>query len=929
MTIPGAKVSHYELLSLIGQGGMGEVWLAHDSILDRRVAIKFLPEAVQHDPRARERFLHEAKAAAALDHPFICKIYETGEDAGRAFIVMEYVEGKNLGEAMAEHPVPVKDALKIVSEVAEALEVAHTRGFVHRDLKPANIMCTPQGHAKVMDFGIAKRLVPEAASLQATLTQMPMTAQGFIVGTIDYMSPEQAKGQSVDGRSDIFSLGIILYELLAGKNPFSHPTAAETLSAVIKDAPPTIVLKPKTVGPALQQILKKCLAKDAAGRFARISELAADVQKVREEISGRGGIFSQRWQVIAAIGLASVLVVAVVGRLVVVPKRTKPVAAVEPVSVLVTDFENTTGDAVFGGAVEQALILGLEDAPFINIYKREDARRKAGQLDATAGGKLDVKLGQLVCRSEGIAVLVQGSVGGGAPNDYALKVQAVDPVSSKVIVQKEKKVSKKADVMNAAAALAAPLCGALSGGSYDAKKQLSIETFTTSSLEAMNAYAHAQDLMKQGKRAEAIAEYERAVQDDPKFGRAYSGLAVAFQNYGQVEKAEEYQQMALARIDSMNDREKYRTRGLWYLMTGNYPKAIEELGALVRQFPADSAGQSNLAYAYFFVRDMPRAVEQGRRYAQIYPNNVNGQGNLAWYAIGAGDFALALSQAQKAIGLNPKFEKAYVCAAISEFAQGRTAEASAWYEKLRPINFWASSLADLGLADAALYEGRSNDVLASLGKSIDADIANKRPDLAAEKWILIGQARSALGQNQKAVEAADRAVGLMNGLNIAFSAAGIYIATGKTEKAAAIAKNLGQLLEPEPRAHGKILEGMLAGRAGRPNDAVAACVEAQKIVDTWIGRLELGKAYLEAKAFAEAHSEFELCLKRRGEAASLFLNDLPTCRALPQVYYYLGRAQEGLKSPGANDSYRTFLKIKEKSDVDPLVADARKRLGER
>jgi len=927
VTGPGDRVTHYELLSLIGKGGMGEVWLAHDTVLDRRVAVKFLPEAARTDPRARERFLHEAKAAAALDHPFICKIYETGEDAGRAFIVMEYVEGKNLGDAMAEQPLPIRDALKIVCEVAEALEVAHARGFVHRDLKPANIMCTPQGHAKVMDFGIAKRLLPEPSSVQATLTQMPMTAQGMIIGTIDYMSPEQAKGLPVDGRSDIFSLGIILYELLAGKNPFAHPTAVETLTAVIKDPPPAVVLKPKTVGPELQQILKKSLAKDPSGRYARISEFAADVQKVRDEISGRGRIFARRWQAVAAVALAVVLVVAVIGRFVLMPKRAKSSSTPEPVSVLVADFENTTGDAVFNGAVEQALILGLEDAPFVNIYKREDARRKAGQLDATSGGKLDAKLGQLVCRSEGVAVLVTGSVAGGAPNDYAIKVQAVDPVNSKVIAEKQKKVTKKADVMNAAASMAAPLCASLSGGSYDAKKQLSIETFTTSSLEAMNAYAHAQDLIKQGKRAEAVAEYERAIQADSKFGRAYSGLAVAFQNAGEVKRAEEYQQMALARIDSMNDREKYRTRGLWYLMAGNYPKAIEELGALVRQFPADSAGQSNLAYAYFVVRDMLRALEQGRRYAQIYPNNVNGQCNLAWYAIGAGDFGLAFSQAQKAIGLNTKFEKAYICAAISELAQGRIAEAAAWYEKLRPINFWASSLADLGLADIALYEGRSNDVLASLGKSIDADISNKRPDLAAEKWIMIGQARIALGQNQKAVEAADRAVGLLNELNIVFPAAQTYLAAGKIEKTAAIARDLGGKLESELRAHGKILEGMLAERAGRPNDAVAACLEAQKIVDTWVGRLELGKAYLEAKAFAEAHSEFELCLKRRGEAACLFLNDLPTCRSIPQVYYYLGRAQEGLNSPAANESYRTFLKLKEKADADPLVADARKRIG--
>ncbi len=225
---------------------MGEVWLAHDEVLDRHVAIKFLPENIQSDTPAKERFLREAKAAAALDHPFICKIYETGESDGRAYIVMEYVEGRNLGQRMEEKALSPRHALQISLEVAEALEVAHAKGIVHRDLKPANIMCTPQGHAKVMDFGIAKRILPAPESVSVTLTQTAMTQEGAILGTIDYMSPEQAKGIPVDGRSDIFSLGVILYEMLAGKHPFIKPTPVETLTAVLKDPVPSFVVTPKT-----------------------------------------------------------------------------------------------------------------------------------------------------------------------------------------------------------------------------------------------------------------------------------------------------------------------------------------------------------------------------------------------------------------------------------------------------------------------------------------------------------------------------------------------------------------------------------------------------------------------------------------------------------------------------------------------------------
>jgi eukaryotic-like serine/threonine-protein kinase len=926
MTLSGNLISHYQTLRQLGKGGMGEVWLAHDTVLDRQVAIKFLPENLQADPTTKERFLREAKAAAALDHPFICKIYETGESGGRTYIVMEYVEGCNLQDKMKEAEISARDALQIALEVAEALEVAHAKGIVHRDLKPANIMCTPQGHAKVMDFGIAKRILPGPESAQATLTQTGVTAQGMIMGTIDYMSPEQARGVPVDGRSDIFSLGVILYEMLSGKHPFAKLTPIETLTSVLKDPVPSFVVKPKNINPAAHYIIKKCLAKKPEDRYANIKEFSAEIRKVRDEVVGKGWIFPRRWQAIAAAALAVLVVFLVLWRFVFQPRGPSAKSAPESVSVLVADFDNRTGETVFNGAVEQALILGLEDASFINIYKREDARKKAGQLDPNSGGKLDTKLGQLVCRSEGIPVLVEGSIENGRSGDYRVKVKAVDPVSSTVITEREKKVSKKADVMNAAAALSLPLCEELGGKGYEAAGQLSVETFTTSSLEAMNAYARAQESIKQGKRPEAIEEYQRAIKEDPNFGRAYSGLAVAFQNAGELKKAAEYQQLALARLDSMNDREKFRTRGIWYLMTKNYQKAIEEFSALVGRFPGDSAGHNNLAYAYYIARDMAKAVEHGLHYVKIYPKNINGQGNLAWYAIGAGDFAMALVQAKKALELNPKFEKACVCAALSEIGQGRSDEAEAWYQKLEPLSFLGASLAAIGRADIALYEGRLSAAAKILENGLEADLKNNKPDMAAEKWIMLGQARLGQGQKSKAVEAADRAIALIPEVNIAFPAAEIYSEGGKDEKAEALAKDFEAKLEPEPRAYAKLIEGLLAEKKGRTNEAITAFIEAQNIVDTWIGRLALGRAYLKAGAFAEAHSELEKCDKRRGEAAAVFLNDIPSFRYVPQVYYYLGRAQEGLKSPAAKESYQKFLKIKEKAEAgDPLVEDARKR----
>ena len=268
MDLSGQTLKHYNILSPLGKGGMGEVYLAKDTNLGRNVAIKFLPKDMEDDALARERFIREAKSAAALDHPFICKIYEAGETEGKAYIVMEYVEGENLKKKMVEGSLSLRDALQIGLEITEALEKAHKNNIVHRDLKPANIMLTPQGHVKVMDFGLAKRILPEGEEeLSRTITQASLTEQGAIAGTLAYMSPEQAKGDKIDGRSDIFSLGIILYEMISGRHPFSKTSVIETLSAILRDPHPPTNVKPKAVNPVISPILKKALNKDVKERY--------------------------------------------------------------------------------------------------------------------------------------------------------------------------------------------------------------------------------------------------------------------------------------------------------------------------------------------------------------------------------------------------------------------------------------------------------------------------------------------------------------------------------------------------------------------------------------------------------------------------------------------------------------------------------------
>ena len=271
----GTTISHYKILEKIGQGGMGEVFLAQDTTLDRKVALKFLPEEMQGDPTAKKRFLREAKSAAALDHPFICKIYEVGVAKEKSFIAMEYVQGMTLQEKLAKDPLPVREAVETAAEIAEALEEAHEQSIVHRDLKPSNIMLTPQGYVKVTDFGLAKRLTPPDGQEEEITTVL--TREGATLGTIPYMSPEQLRGQSVDARSDIFSFGVVLFEMLTGVHPFKNSGPIETAKAVLTDTSPPLSRYTEDIPGLLQHTVKKMLAKEPDQRYQLIHDVRTDL----------------------------------------------------------------------------------------------------------------------------------------------------------------------------------------------------------------------------------------------------------------------------------------------------------------------------------------------------------------------------------------------------------------------------------------------------------------------------------------------------------------------------------------------------------------------------------------------------------------------------------------------------------------------------
>ncbi|MFA9455045.1 MAG: serine/threonine protein kinase, partial [Candidatus Aminicenantaceae bacterium] len=438
MTLSCDAFANYKILEVLGKGGMGEVYLAEDLKLERKVAIKVLLEDIQGDDTAKQRFHREAKAAASLDHPFICKVYETGECDGKDYMVMEYLEGETLKDKIAEGPLSITDTLRIMLEMSEALEKAHGKGIVHRDLKPVNIMLTKQGHVKVMDFGLAKHVLPMGmGDITRTIAQDTITQAGTIAGTLAYMSPEQAKAKPVDSRSDIFTMGLIFYEMLTGRHPFLKSTQIETLTSILHDPTPPPHMKPKAVNPIVTPVMRKCLAKKPKDRYQETTELVADLRKIRSKIVGPQLSF-KRLAPIAAAGII-VITLGVYGLL----HFTRPAGAPgsetgpAPISVLITDFQNQTGETMFAGVMDNALNIVLEDSTFISIFGHEQATKLAEELKPGSGGTLDEETGLLVSRSQGINVVVCPSV---EPNEdgYTLNLKALDAANAKVLFEESR-----------------------------------------------------------------------------------------------------------------------------------------------------------------------------------------------------------------------------------------------------------------------------------------------------------------------------------------------------------------------------------------------------------------------------------------------------------------------------------------------------------
>ena len=544
--------------------------------------------------------------------------------------------------------------------------------------------------------------------------------------------------------------------------------------------------------------------------------------------------------------------------------------------------------------------MALEGASFVNAYSRGDARKLAAKLPHPTD-KLDEQSARLVAVNQDVNAVITGEINLRG-DEYDISAMALDAVSGKVLAKSEVSVANKQDIVSSIPKLVAPIRKAL-GDSTPASKQFAEVSggFTAASLEAVHEDAQGVDEQFAGKFQDAFDSFQKASQLDPKFARPYTGMAAMAQNLGRPGDAVKYMKLAMEHVDSMTERERYRNRALYYLITGDWQNCAQEYTQLVTHYPADRVGQYNLATCYMQLRNVPKALEAAQHAVAIVPKGVGPRLNLSFISSFDGDFAAGEKEARAGLTLNPSSVQGYLVLAEAQVGEGQIDNATESYRQLAGLGPAAASMANAGLADLAAYQGKYAEAASILTNGAAADVAAKNTDDAARKYAALGNIEELQGKHAAALSDIGKALTYSQSTQIEFLAGSTYVDAGEMVKAQKLAASLSSALTSESQAYGKIVSGMIALKRKDSNEAIRQITAANNLLDTWIGRFDLGRAYLEAGAFTEADSEFDQCMKRRGEAIELFMDNVPTYAYFPPVYYYEGRVREGMKSEGFAD----------------------------
>lgn len=655
----GQTISHYHVIEKLGSGGMGVVYKAEDTRLHRFVAIKFLPEEVAQDLEAVARFQREAQAASALNHPNICTIHDVGEQDGHAFIVMEYIEGVTLAYKIAGRPLDLDSLLRFAIEIADVLDAAHTAGIIHRDIKTANVLINKRDQAKVLDFGLAKVSTrgqgSGAGPDDPTFVDRHLTTAGSTLGTVAYMSPEQIDGKPLDGRSDLFSFGAVLYEMATGRLPFDKPTKGATFGAILHEQPlPVKQLNPNIPG-RLEEIIHKALEKNRDLRYLHASEMRADLQRLKRDVeSGRisSADHTLSWSALptsAAVPevpatapsatvrthtlpwktlLGFVVVAAIVGSVTIWRVRSRP-KLTDKDTIVLADFNNTTGDPVFDDTLKQAISVQLGQSPFLNILSEPRIRATLKLMAKPSGTKVTADVARDLCQRAAAKAYVAGAIGN-LGSQYVIGLDAVNCKTGDLLGEEQVTAENKEQVLRALGKAATKLRARLGESLSTVEKfDIPLDQATTPSLEALKALSVGRATLQEQGSAAAIPFFNRAIELDPNFAAAYAALGISYSNLREPGRASENLRKAYDLRDKVSERERFRISATYYLLvTGELEKAIQTYEMWAKTYPRSSEPFGNLGVDYTYLGEYEKGVDASLEDLRLNPGSAAAFTNL-------------------------------------------------------------------------------------------------------------------------------------------------------------------------------------------------------------------------------------------------------------------------------------------------------------
>ena len=932
----------YKILGELGRGGMGEVYLAEDISLARKVALKFLPEDMYKDLAARSRFWCEAKAAAALDHPYICSIHEVGESEEKLFFAMEYVEGKTLRDRISAGALPFQTALPIAIEVAEALQKAHDHGIIHRDIKPANIMLVDKGHAKVMDFGLAKQVRGIDAAGREVDSLLNLTDAGSAPGTPAYMSPEQLQSKHLDSRSDIFSFGLVFYEMLTGVHPFKRESGWATVSAIASENPKPLTQFIKDASDPLERALAKMLAKDPGQRYQSMAEVTADLKKMLADLPVRAKAirFLKPARVAAAalILMVAVLAAAWLAKTFFFKSAAKTLAFQERDWILIADFENHTGEPVFDGSLETALTVGIQQSRYVNVFPRNRIQETLRRMRKEEAKRVDESLAAEIAVREGIKAVLACGIGK-IGDEYILTVRMLDPGTQSVVYSRVWGTARKEQILAILDELARALRRELGESMAKISRQkIPLERATTSSLEALKYYT-------EGRLASGNTAYkllQQAIDLDPDFAMAHAELGLNYYVNGERKNGEEHFRKALGLLDRLTVREKLWIQAIVEDWRGNRDQGIENYRAYVAQYPDDSSAWFRLGYAYLITDRHELGIAAFQKVIELDSSSSSAYINLAtcYQALKKNDEALA--NYEKAFQLEPEtLTEQYV---NNEYGfllirMGRIKEAAQAFEKmLHQDDSRKKAAGQRSLALLDVYYGKysaAQDHLAEavrITKTNNLKLSELRNHLYLARIYLMKGSHNGFEKEMKAVREIQRE--LLIEPAFIYLIGRVYARLGRLKEAIQqfedMKSRLGDVLAASSvarsnrtdQAHFYLLKGEVELEQQQYDEAINSFQTAAGLGQHWVGE-SLGHAFFRSGKLDQAIEKYQDFLQN----FRLLGNE--TIEFWIPAHYELGRIFEQKGQPEeATKCYEQLLQIWKDADPDlPIAIDAQKRLA--